>query len=250
MPDNTPKHQPPVSEEIIMSENKSFHFSRRDLVKFAGLGFLTSQLGAGQSAAAATNLTADQALTRLIAGNKRFIAGKTSGLDRSLSRLQEVAKGQNPFAVLLSCADSRVPVELVFDQGLGDLFVTRVAGNFMDDNLLGSMEFATSVLGAPLIVVLGHERCGAVQAAVSAVKEGKSFPGHLQKFVDAIRPAVESIKDQPGDIVENAIKANVLRQVERLQRSQPLLAKLVEANKLKVVGGRYDLDTGEVTFFT
>jgi len=235
-----------------MDEKKSVFLSRRDLVKFAGLGLLGSYLGAGQipSAGATTSLTADQALERMMEGNKRFVAGKAMGENRNLARLQEVAKGQNPFAVLLSCADSRVPCELVFDQGLGDLFVTRVAGNFIDDNLLGSMEFATSVLGAPLIFVLGHERCGAVTAAVSAVKEGKTFPGHLQNFVDAIRPAAESVKDQPGDPVENAIKANVLRQVERLKLSQPVLGKLVDSGKLKVVGGRYDLDTGEVTLFT
>ncbi|WP_218080427.1 carbonic anhydrase [Anthocerotibacter panamensis] len=235
-----------------MSEHELVYLSRRDLVKFAGLGFLGSALGLGgiQPVAAVTDLSADQALERLMEGNKRFIAGKAIGVDRSLNRVQEVAKGQNPFAVLLSCADSRVPGELLFDQGFGDLFVTRVAGNFIDDNLLGSIEFAAQVLGAPLIFVLGHERCGAVQAAVSAVKEGKTFPGHLANFVEAIRPAAESVKDQPGDLVENTIKANVLRQVERLKRSQPILSKLVDAGKLKVVGGRYDLDTGEVTLFT
>ncbi len=234
-----------------MPKTPSSYFSRRNLLKFTGLGLIGgSYLGHAPATTAATTLTADQALTRLMEGNKRFISGKAIGVDRTLTRIQEVAKGQNPFAVLLSCADSRVPGELIFDQGFGDLFVTRVAGNFIDDNLLGSIEFATQGLGAPLIFVLGHERCGAVQAAVAAVKDGKAFPGHLADFVEAIRPAVEQVKDQPGDLVENAIKANVLRQVERLKLSQPIIGKLVEASKVKVVGGRYDLDSGEVTLFT
>ncbi len=229
------------------------YVSRRDIVKAMGLGAITACFAGAATtkpASAATEMTADQALQRLLDGNKRWVQAKLEHPDQTVARLQEVAKGQNPFAVVLGCADSRVSPELIFDQGVGDLFVTRVAGNFVDDNLLGSIEFATANLGAPLILVLGHERCGAIQATVKAVQEGAKFPGHLADFVDAIRPAAESVKKEPGDPIENAIKANVLRNVEKLKLSRPILAKLVEENKLKVVGGRYDLDTGEVTLYS
>ncbi|UFP92659.1 carbonic anhydrase [Gloeobacter morelensis] len=226
-------------------------FSRRDLLFTAGTGFFAGVVASAlpTGAEAATNLTADQALERLVEGNKRWIQFKLTGADRTKSRLAEVAKGQSPFAAFVSCADSRVPAELIFDQGLGDLFMNRVAGNVLDEMMLGSLEFATSVLGAPLVVVMGHQRCGAVQAAVKAVTEGTQFPGHLANFVDAIRPAAASIKGMPGDAVENAIRANVLITVDKIKTAPPIISKLVEQGKVKVVGARYDLDTGAVSFY-
>jgi carbonic anhydrase len=213
-------------------------------------GWLAYSLGSKpEPTAAATTLTGEQALQRLKEGNKRWIANRSEHPDQTPTRLKEVAKGQTPFVAMLSCADSRVPSEIIFDQGLGDIFVTRVAGNFVDDNILGSLEFATSVLGAPLIIVMGHSRCGAVQAAVKTVTENTAFPGHLLDLVDAIAPAVKEAKSQSGDLIENAIKSNVLRNVEKLKLSRPIIAKLVDEDKVKVVGARYDLDTGEVTFF-
>ncbi|AGY60457.1 carbonic anhydrase [Gloeobacter kilaueensis] len=230
--------------------SQSHHFSRRTLIQATATGLFATYLGLkADPAAAVTDLTAAQALQRLKDGNKRWVNNKLEHPDLTTTRLKEVAKGQNPFVAVLSCADSRVPSEIVFDQGLGDIFVTRVAGNFLDDNILGSLEFATSVLGAPLIVVMGHSRCGAVQAASKAVTEGTVFPGHLADFVDAIKPAVLSVKDQKGDLVDNAIKANVLRNVEKIKLARPIIAKLVDDNKVKVVGARYELDTGEVVFF-
>jgi carbonic anhydrase len=224
-------------------------FSRRDLMLVAG-GLLAYSLGnKPEPTAAATTLTGEQALQRLKEGNKRWIANRSEHPDQTPTRLKEVAKGQTPFVAMLSCADSRVPSEIIFDQGLGDIFVTRVAGNFVDDNILGSLEFATSVLGAPLIIVMGHSRCGAVQAAVKTVTENTAFPGHLLDLVDAIAPAVKEAKSQSGDLIENAIKSNVLRNVEKLKLSRPIIAKLVDEEKVKVVGARYELDTGEVTFF-
>lgn len=222
---------------------------RREILQGAGGGLLAFYLGRATPAGAATTLSADQALARLKEGNKRWITNKLEHPNQASTRLKEVAQGQNPFIAMLSCADSRVPSEIVFDQGLGDIFVTRVAGNFVDDNILGSLEFATSVLGAPLLVVMGHSRCGAVQATLKAVNEGTIFPGHLADFVEAIKPAVASVKGRPGDPLENAIKANVLRNVEQIKLSRPIIAKLVEDGKLKVVGARYDLDTGEVAFY-
>jgi carbonic anhydrase len=167
---------------------------------------------------------------------------------QSQARLQEVATVQHPFATLLSCADSRVPAEIVFDRGIGDLFDVRIAGNIVTDEALGSLEYAAALLGTPLIMVLGHERCGAVTAAV----QGKPLPGHIGSFAKAIKPVVAEIKSKLGDLddlVESAVVANVQYQVTKLKRSE-LLTGLVAEGKLKIVGGRYDLDTGEVTVVT
>lgn len=190
----------------------------------------------------ATRITSDQALATLMAGNKQYASAKLTHPNQTPERRTELVKGQHPFAVILSCSDSRVPPEVIFDQGLGDLFVVRVAGNVVDDIALGSIEYAAEHLGTPLIVVLGHEKCGAITATV----EGGKAPGHIDAVVRALKPAVEKVKDQPGDKVENAAKANIGLVVEQLKTSRPILAELVKNGKLKIVGARYDLDTGLV----
>ncbi len=195
-------------------------------------------------ATAAPAVTADDALGLLAQGNQRYVAGQVTHPDQAMARRAEVAGSQAPFAVVLGCADSRVAPEIVFDQGLGDLFVIRVAGNVLDNTGLGSIEYAVEHLHSSLIVVLGHERCGAVTAAV----KGGEAPGHIHSIVQAIEPAVEACQGQPGDPVENAVRANVSRVVTQLRHAGPLLAELVEAGKVKVVGARYDLDTGVVEF--
>jgi carbonic anhydrase len=158
-----------------------------------------------------------------------------------------VAGGQHPFAVTVGCADSRVSPELLFDQGLGDLFDNRVAGNIVDDLLLGSIEFAIEEFESPLIVVLGHERCGAITATIDAIRTGGTAPGHIGVIVDALRPIVEPVLSQPGDPVENAVRANVLAQVAQLAERSELIAEHVHAGELQIVGARYDLDDGRVT---
>jgi carbonic anhydrase len=183
-------------------------------------------------------------LERLIAGNRRFASGHPIGLRRDLNRRAEVAQGQRPPAVIVGCSDSRVPAELIFDQGIGDLFITRLAGNIVDDAALGSIEYGVKVLHARLIVVLGHDRCGAVEAAL----KGGSLPGHLASFVDPIRPAVEETHGQPGDALRNAVNANVRHMVRLLRTSQPILAGEVKSGRLKVVGARYDLENGKVVW--
>ncbi|MBW4494608.1 MAG: carbonic anhydrase [Oscillatoria princeps RMCB-10] len=190
----------------------------------------------------AAPLTGDDALHKLIEGNQRYVEQKRTYPDQTPMRLAEVAKGQHPFAILLGCADSRVPPEILFDQGLGDLFVIRVAGNILDDAILGSIEYATAVLGVSLIMVLGHERCGAVKAAL----EGNPVPGHIFSFVDAIKPAVDKARGKAGDALDNAVKANITMVVEQLKSSQPILADLVQMGQVKIVGARYDLATGQV----
>ncbi len=207
------------------------------------MGFSINLLLPNQPAAAlelATDVTADP-LKRLLEGNQRHVRHKFTHPHQDAGRLREVASAQHPFAVILSCADSRVPPEVVFDQGLGDLFVVRVAGNILDNAILGSIEYATEYLHVPLVMVLGHERCGAVTAAVDG---GKTLP-HIGSLIDAIRPAVEQAKGRSGDLLDNAVRANVQLVVEQMKVSEPL-AGLVRGNKLQIVGGRYDLDQGTV----
>lgn len=192
---------------------------------------------------AKTDMTSDQALQALVDGNKRYVAGTLTHPHQNLQRVSEVSQGQKPFAIILSCADSRVVPEVLFDQGIGDIFVIRVAGNVAtDDTIIASMEYAVAVLGAPLLMVLGHQSCGAVNAAV----QGGSLPGHLNSLAQAIAPAVEQARSQPGDTLDNAINANVHLMVERLQSMEPIFAEKVGSGDLKVVGARYSLESGTV----
>jgi carbonic anhydrase len=187
---------------------------------------------------------ADVALARLREGNQRFVAGTPVPDKHLVQRRVELTKGQNPFAIIVSCSDSRVGPEVIFDQGLGDIFVVRTAGHVVDDVGLGSIEYAAAELHTPCIVVLGHQRCGGVSAAVA----GKA-DGHIQALVEAIRPAVEATKGQPGDAVDNAVRANVRLVAAMLQKSEPILSGLIKAGKLRVVGAVYNLDTGRVEWF-
>ncbi|MFB2935069.1 carbonic anhydrase [Aerosakkonemataceae cyanobacterium BLCC-F154] len=225
--------------------------NRRSLLKFAGIGGLVAAGGIGvkyvTSAPRAEtvtdkDITADRAWEILKSGNERYVAKKLSHPHQTEQRITELATGQHPFAIVLGCADSRVPPEIIFDRGLGDLFVIRVAGNIVDDAVVGSIEYAAEELNTPLLVVLGHERCGAVTAAV----KGGEVPGHISTLVKAIQPAVKSVQGLPGDPIENAVKANVRIVVSQLKSNQPIVSELVKSNKLKIVGARYDLDSGKV----
>src|SRR4028118_855480 len=227
------------------------HLSRRNLIK-VGVGALggTTALATGlgsklvfpDQALAKDNLTPAQALQELMAGNQRFINGRRQNPRQDIARLIEVAKTQKPFAAILGCADSRVPSEIIFDQGFGDLFICRVAGNIATPEEIGSLEFGTLVLGAKVIMVMGHERCGAVDATI----KGAQVPGQIASLLEAIKPAVKKSESQTGDRLENATKANVLFQIEKLKAS-PVISGLIKEEKLKIVGGYYNLDTGAVT---
>jgi len=192
------------------------------------------------------SVSPQESLKRMIEGNKRFIEGKRLNPNQSKARLLETAVAQYPFAAILGCADSRVPAEMVFDQGLGDLFVVRVAGNVASQTAIGSLEFSTAVLGAQLIMVLGHAKCGAVSAAV----KGDPLPGRIGIFVEEIKPAVERVRFKTGDLEKNSIIANVQYQVENLTESSTILGNLVKEGKLKIVGAQYDLASGKVTILT
>lgn len=194
------------------------------------------------AALAADLPTGEQALERLIEGNQRFVTNAVQHPRQNPARRAELTKGQEPFAIVLTCADSRVAPEVVFDQGLGDLFVLRNAGNVLDDHTIGSIEYAVEHLHTHLIIVMGHEKCGAVSAAVS----GSEAPGHIHSVVDAIEPAIAQAKAQSGDKVDNAVRANAQRVAGIIARVEPIINKAVKAGELKVVAARYDLATGQV----
>jgi carbonic anhydrase len=190
-------------------------------------------------------VNADEAVQRLIEGNQRYVANASIDLNQSASRRRDLASSQTPFATIFSCVDSRVPPELVFDRGLGDLFVIRTAGHVLDQAALGSLEFGVAELHIPVIMVLGHERCGAVKATIEATEHHTSAPADIQALVDGIRPAVEQAKGQAGDLLENAVTANIVLTVSRLKRT-PILAEAIDKSGLKIIGARYDLDSGAV----
>jgi carbonic anhydrase len=190
-------------------------------------------------------LAPDAALERLKEGNERYVEGVARRHDFKHER-EALAGGQNPYAAILSCADSRIAPEYAFDSGRGDLFVCRVAGNFANDDIIASMEYGVAVLNVPLIFVLGHDSCGAVDAAIKSLKDDKPLPGHMPSLVTAIAPAVKAVSQKPGNALDNAIRQNVIDNIAKLKGTAPILSAAVDQNKLKVVGGIYRLKSGEV----
>lgn len=223
---------------------------------FAGLTFMS---GCGTPKAANTVAqdntlkrpdvvsSGDQAKELLISGNTRFTKGELAKKDLGNKRREELTAGQKPFAVILSCSDSRVPPELLFDQGLGDVFVIRVAGNVVDPVVLGSVEYAVEHLHTPLVVVLGHEKCGAVTATVT----GGEIPGSIGSIVDLIKPSVAKAKasSTDGDLVEKAVDENTKAMVTELEKSH-IVKEFEDSGKLKVIGAKYHLGSGQVDWFT
>jgi carbonic anhydrase len=185
---------------------------------------------------------AKEALAALMEGNERYIDGSINERDLSHDKLEELAKGQHPFAIVLACSDSRVSPELVFDQSLGDIFVVRVAGNIVDKAAMGSIEYAAEHLHAPLIFVMGHEKCGAVTAAT----DDKGAPGNIQFLINEIRPAVKKAKGLGGDLVAKSIDENVRNVIETMPARSQILTELIKENKLKLAGGTYSLSNGKV----
>ena len=211
-----------------------------------------SLLGANQFAHAADPAHPDQpivppaeAMSRLKEGNGRFTNGNLQHPGQTAERRTELAKTQHPFAAIVSCSDSRVPPEIVFDQGLGDLFIVRVAGNVINDEGLGSIEYTVDHLGTRLILVLGHQSCGAVKAARETIAAKGKAPGHIESLVKAIKPAVEATAKED---LETTVKANVKNVVQALRSSTPILKAKVDSGEIRVVGAYYSLDTGSVAF--
>ncbi len=229
---------------------------RRNFLRLAGLGAGAAMLGSilpSQDVFATETpppkpqniIDPEQALDRLLSGNTRYIHGVTKRHD-FLSEREALSDGQNPYAAVLSCADSRIAPEYVFDTARGDLFAVRIAGNFVTTDGLASLEYAVAVLGTPLLMVLGHERCGAVAAAVKSIKDNATFPGQIQVLADAIRPSVEKVIRAPGSLLTNAIEQNVRDTVHNLTANSTVLAEAVAKGKLKIVGAIYKLRSGKI----
>lgn len=243
-------------------------FSRRRLFQIAGVSAagafanacapvvlapapLTSTLPATMLTPEPPITNAEEALARLMRGNQRYVAALSVSPNRTIERREQVAGGQMPFAIVLGCSDSRVTPGLVFDQGIGDLFVIRLAGNLFDDNAgVGSIEYAVHEFNCPLLLVLGHDKCGAVEATIESIEHQTTLPGKLDSIVQAIRPAVEEVQGKPGDLLDNAINANVLHVVAQLKNADPFISKAQADGKLKIIGARYGLKTGAVELFS
>ena len=222
--------------------------SRRRFLQIGVTGAAVSLLGGLELAApwpvqAQSTLSPDAALAELMAGNKRFVSGKLTSFEHDLAILkQHTEEKQEPFAAVLSCADSRVPVELVFDQSIGHIFVTRVAGNMLTPEIIGSLEYGAAVLGTKVILVMGHSGCGAVKATI----QGKEVPGQISSLFPHIQPAV----DQAGTSLEAATKANAKIQATLLSQASTVVSSMAKEGKLKVVAGYYDLGSGVVELLT
>ncbi|WP_229075606.1 carbonic anhydrase [Actinoplanes sp. DH11] len=206
----------------------------------------TAPAGTTPARTAPTPDTPRRALEAILAGNRRFASGHSRHPHQDLARVRETAPAQHPFVIVLGCADSRVPPEVLFDQGLGDVFDNRVAGNIVDDLLLGSIEYAVEEFAPPLIVVLGHERCGAVSATLNAIRTGGTAPGHIGTIVSALRPIVTPYVNDP-DGVEHAVRANVRAQAAALVSTSEIVRESVDHGRTAVVGARYDLESGRMT---
>ena len=228
-------------------------YSRRNFFGFAASGLAAAgllTLGAGFSRSyAATSVSSDDAIAKLKAGNQKFVNAPEVCAADLVNNRTTVAKGQSPWATILTCADSRVSPELVFGGvGLGELFVCRNAGNVADTDVLGSIEYGAEHLGSPLVVVMGHSRCGAVQAACDVVAKGAKLPGSIKVMVDSIVPAAKAVKGKPGDFVDNAVRENARLNAAKVTAKSEIVREFVHEHKLKVVYARYDLDTGAVDF--
>ncbi len=240
-----------------MNERSPNHDRRTFLGAAAmSLGALGAAAGAPLQAAAAPAAagaptpaadTPDAGLALLKEGNARFVAGNSHCGPLTYRRV-ELQAGQSPFAMVLGCSDSRVPIETIFDQVPGHIFVVRVAGNFLTPDGLGSLEYSVAVLKSSLLVVMGHSACGAVQATVQFVKDGTTQPGHIQSLVTAIEPAAKAVQGHSGDWVANAIVENVTRNARAAAARSAILASAMKAGSLRVVGAVYDLHTGVVNF--
>lgn len=213
----------------------------------AGLALAIAPRGAMAADGPGTALTPDQALDRLKAGNRRYVESPQSCVADMARRRADTAGGQAPWATVLSCADSRVPPELIFGGlTLGELFVVRNAGNTVDTVALGTLEYGAAVLKAPLILVMGHSRCGAVAAACDVVAKNATYPGAIGPMIEPIVPAALTARGLQGDFVANAVRENVRRTVARLKQAGPIIAEAVRAGAVTIVGAHYDIATGEV----
>ncbi|MEN9754357.1 MAG: hypothetical protein RLZ07_739 [Pseudomonadota bacterium] len=227
--------------------------SRRKFMGYAAAGAAAAGYwavgGALSPSFAKTSMSADEALAKLKAGNQKFVSAPQLCAAELTNNRSAVAKGQSPWATILTCADSRVSPELIFGGvGLGELFVCRNAGNVADTAVMGTIEYGAEHLGSPLVVVMGHSRCGAVQAACDVVEKDAKLPGSIKPMVDAIVPAAKAMKGKSGDFVDLSVRENARLNAQKVMAESEIVKELAHGGKLKVVYARYDLDTGAVEF--
>src|SRR5579872_6576189 len=238
----------------MRSNSEHERVGRRDLLKFGAAGMVAAGLSrvsrqACAAEGAATSLSSDEALAKLTAGNRRYVSSPQLCSAKLAEERGAVAAHQAPWATIISCADSRVPPELIFGgHGVGELFVARNAGNLVDTATLGTVEYGAAVLGSPLIVVLAHTSCGAVKAACDVVTKNATYPGAIGPMVEPIVPAAIAVRNDPGDFANNAAKESARRTAARLTEASSLIAGLVGAGKVKIVAAIYDLKTGVVSY--
>ena len=235
------------SNDDSLHLNDEHQSSRRSLLKLMGSSPLW--FGGMMSSAIAQKpdnvMTPVAALKRLMDGNERYVANKPRDIDFSTTR-KALTAGQNPYACILSCADSRVSPEFCFDEERGDLFVNRLAGNYVNADMIANIEYGVAVLNAPIVMVLGHTECGAIKASIDAATKGTQFPGHIQSITTALRPAVKEGQKQKGNLLDAVTRANIKLSLASLRTSTPLIKKMYDDKKIMIVGGLYNLDTGRV----
>jgi carbonic anhydrase len=236
--------------DYLSADHSSAPATRRRFLTFAGAaaaGLMLPASGFAQKAPPKpeNKVSPDGALELLMSGNRRYVDGVSRRHDFKHER-EALTRGQNPYAGILSCADSRIAPEYAFDSGRGDLFVCRVAGNFANDDVVASFEYAVEVLNTPLLMVLGHRSCGAIDATIKSIKDGTTLPGHLPSLVSALAPAVKAVLDKGGNTLDNAIKQNVVMNVEKLKKATPIIDKAVAEKRVSIVGAVYNLDSGRV----
>jgi carbonic anhydrase len=241
-----------MCERCLENPTQRFQSSRRSVLGLVAASTIGLAFGGAAMAKEVKTppkpqnaLSPEASLERLLKGNHRYVEGLSRRHDFKHER-EALTSGQNPYAGILSCADSRIAPEYAFDSGRGDLFVCRVAGNFANDDTVASMEYAVAILGTPLLLVLGHDACGAVDATIKSLKDNTVLPGHLPSLVTALAPAVKAVSQDEGNPLDNAIRQNVIDNVAKLKSATPILSAAVEQGKLKVVGGIYRLADGRV----
>ena len=231
-----------------------FALDRRRFLALSAASFgAAAMFSAGGTALAAdtTSVTADEAMAKLQSGNEKFVSTPQLCAADLAAQREKVAKGQTPWATIITCSDSRVPPELLFGGlGVGELFVARNAGNMVDTATMGTIEYGAEHLGVPLIVVMGHEKCGAVAAACAVVEKHAKFPGSIGPMVKAIVPAAKAVFGKPGDFVDNAVRESAKRTAKKVATKSKIVSHLVKAGKVKVVAARYDLDNGRVEYLS
>ncbi len=236
-------------------ECDKFNVDRRKFLSLSAAGIAAASFFVPRrsfaAGAATTSVTADEAFAKLKAGNERYVGAPQLCAVELLKQRDSVAKGQTPWATILACSDSRVPPELLFGGlGVGELFVARNAGNMVDTATMGTIEYGAEHLGVPLIVVMGHERCGAVAAACAVVEKHEKFPGSIGPMVNAIVPAARTVRGQPGDFVDNTVRESAKRTATKVATKSEIVSHLIKAKKVKVMAARYDLDEGRVEFLS